>query len=97
MPAYVISVTSAILDPEAAQRYSELARPAVLAHNGSYLVRTTEFEVEEARDPAPARIVVIEFPDRAAARAWYDSPEYAPARQIALRALHRQLWFADAL
>jgi len=26
--------------------------------------------------PAPTRSVLIEFPDEAAARAWYESPEY---------------------
>ena len=28
------------------------------------------------------RFVVLEFPDAAAARRWYDSPEYAAARTI---------------
>ncbi|MGL6233990.1 MAG: DUF1330 domain-containing protein [Segniliparus sp.] len=97
MPAYVISVTSKILDAEAAQRYSELARPAALAHGGTYLARATEFDVEEARGPVPARIVVIEFADRAAAKAWYDSPEYAPAKRIAIEALDRQLLFVDSV
>ena len=97
MPAYVISVTNKILDAEAAQRYSDLARPAALAHGAKYLVRTTEFDVEEARGPAPARIVVIEFTDLAAAKAWYDSAEYAPARRIASEALDRQLLFVDSI
>lgn len=97
MPAYVISVTNKILDAEAAQRYSELARPAALAYGATYLVRTTEFDVEEARGPGPARIVVIEFADRATAKAWYNSAEYAPAKQIASAALDRQLLFVDSL
>jgi uncharacterized protein (DUF1330 family) len=30
----------------------------------------------------PHRIVVIEFPDMAAIKAWYNSPEYAPLLAI---------------
>ena len=30
----------------------------------------------------PSRLVVLEFPDVARARAWWDSPEYAPAKAI---------------
>jgi uncharacterized protein (DUF1330 family) len=32
------------------------------------------------------RVVVIRFPSAAAARAWYDSPEYAGPREMRQRA-----------
>jgi uncharacterized protein (DUF1330 family) len=34
---------------------------------------------------SPDRLVIVEFPDMAALKAWYDSPEYAPAREIRLQ------------
>ena len=33
-------------------------------------------------DWEPTRLVVLEFPDMASLRAWYDSPEYAPLKVL---------------
>lgn len=33
-------------------------------------------------DWQPKRLVILEFPSVAQARAWIDSPEYAPARRL---------------
>ena len=33
-------------------------------------------------DRVPNRTVILEFPDMAAARAWYDSPAYREARAV---------------
>jgi uncharacterized protein (DUF1330 family) len=30
----------------------------------------------------PGRLVIIEFPDMPALKAWYHSPEYAPVREL---------------
>ena len=38
--------------------------------------------IEGTQDPA--RIIVIEFPDTAAAKRWYNSPEYQKALEIRL-------------
>lgn len=49
----------------------------------------------KAQRTTPQRIVVIEFPAMEQLRAWYDSPEYAPARALARTALRRRLLFAE--
>ena len=43
--------------------------------NGRFIVRGGAIDVLEGT-PVVHRLVVIEFPDKTAARRWYDSPEY---------------------
>jgi uncharacterized protein (DUF1330 family) len=55
----------------------------VAAHGGRFVVRGGPVELLEGGWD-PLRIVVMEFPDRAAARAWYQSDDYqaiAPIRR----------------
>jgi uncharacterized protein (DUF1330 family) len=52
--------------------------PAVIErYGGRFLARGGAAELLEG-EPAPKRLVIIEFPDRAALRRFYDSPEYQP-------------------
>jgi uncharacterized protein (DUF1330 family) len=76
MPAYVI-VQQRIPDPDADElrRYREGSGPLVDRFGGRFIVRGGPIDVLEG-EAAADRIVVIEFPDVATARAWFDSPEY---------------------
>jgi len=86
MPAYVVSEVE-VVDEAAADRYRELAAASIAAHGGRYVVRGASPEALEGTwDPA-ARLVVVEFPTVEAARAWYDSPEYADALALSATAL----------
>ena len=80
MPAYVV-VQIAVDDPVTYERYKELAPPSIAAYGGRYLVRGGPSEVLEGTW-RPARLVVLEFPSMAQARAWWSSPEYAPAKAL---------------
>jgi uncharacterized protein (DUF1330 family) len=55
-----------------------MAEAAVAAHGGRFLIRGGEPESLEGPG-TPARVVVLEFPSRDAARAFYNSEQYAPA------------------
>ena len=55
---------------------------SVARHGGRFIVRGGEMEVLEG-DWDTRRIVVIEFPDMAAARGWYESEDYAPLKDAA--------------
>ncbi|WP_118133998.1 DUF1330 domain-containing protein [Oceanicella sp. SM1341] len=81
MPAYLI-VDTRLTDPEAYEEYKALARPVAEQYGGTYRVRGGAMEVIEAGLWTPSRLVVVEFPDMASARAFLDSPEYAPVKQI---------------
>jgi uncharacterized protein (DUF1330 family) len=80
MPAYVIADVT-IEDPE---RYPDYVRqvPATLEpYGGRFIVRGGALETAEG-GWQPQRLVVIEFPSLEQAKAWYESPEYRPARQL---------------
>jgi uncharacterized protein (DUF1330 family) len=69
---------------EAAYRasgYMAMAEAAIAAHGGRYMIRGGEPQLLEGTD-APKRIVVLEFPTREAARIFYESEQYAPARTL---------------
>jgi uncharacterized protein (DUF1330 family) len=78
-PGYLI-VDAKSSDPEAMQRYRELAQVAVEQYGGTYLVRGAPYEVLEG-NWRPQRVVVVRFPSMAKAREFYDSPEYLAARE----------------
>ena len=80
MPAYVI-VETEINDAERYERYREAAPPSIAAFGGRYLARGGKLAVLEGTWD-PARVVILEFPDLATAKAWYGSEEYGAARQI---------------
>lgn len=96
MPAYLI-VDTKITDPEAYEQYKALARPTVEQYAGEYLARGGELEVLEDDLWSPTRLVVIRFPDMAAARAWADSPEYAPIKTIRHGAARATLALVDGI
>lgn len=78
MAAYLL-VDIKVSDPGRYEEYKRLASLAVAHHGGRYLVRGGETVVLEGRWQ-PNRIVVLEFPTLAAARAFYESAEYGAAR-----------------
>lgn len=80
MPAYVV-VQIGIDDPVLYERYKTLAPPSITAYGGRYVVRGGPSELLEG-EWNPPRLVILEFPDAARARAWWVSPEYAPAKAI---------------
>jgi len=80
MPAYVI-LDIDVTDAKTYAKYKELGPPAVAAHGGRYLVRGGSLESLEG-SWLPSRFVILEFPAVEAARAWWASPEYAPAKAL---------------
>ena len=79
MAAYTVSITD-ITDPEQYERYKQLSQASVARYGGRYLARGGSMAVLEG-DWHPPRVVVIEFPSLAQAKAWYASPEYSEARR----------------
>jgi uncharacterized protein (DUF1330 family) len=84
MPAYVI-VQIDVKDPHTYEEYKTLAPPSIAAHGGRYIVRGGEVETLEGTWK-PRRFVVLEFPDAAAARAWWSCEEYSEAKALRQRA-----------
>jgi len=80
MSAYVI-VDIKITDPTGYEEYKKLAPPAVEAFGGKYLTRGGRHETLEG-DWKANRLVILEFENMEKAKAWLNSPEYAPARAL---------------
>jgi uncharacterized protein (DUF1330 family) len=80
MPKAYWIVRVSVRDQQRYPEYLAAARPAFEKFGANFIVRGGTFEVMEgeARD----RNVVVEFSDRATARACYDSPEYSAAKTI---------------
>ena len=81
MAAFVL-VDTAIENTEAYERYKALAKPIAEKYGGVYRARGGAMDVRETDLWTPTRLVIIEFPDMAAARAFVDSKEYAPVQPI---------------
>ena len=73
MAAFVVNEIW-VTDPAVFQTYVVQVPPTLEAFGGRYIVRSGATEPIEG-DP-PGRIVILEFPDRAAALAWRASPAY---------------------
>ncbi len=96
VPAYTITEVE-VVDADGYQRYRELAQAAVAQHGGRFLVRGAKPIVAEGDFPPRQSVVVIEFPSMDQLKAWYDSPQYRAAREVARTALRRRLLFLEGV
>lgn len=83
MSAYVIFIKNAIHNPDELAAYSQLAKQARGDHPLTPLAFYGEHEVLEGE--AAEGVVILQFPDMAAAKAWYDSPAYQAAKEHRLK------------
>ncbi len=89
MAAYLIAEID-VTDRQLFETYKQLAARAVALYGGKYLVRGGAVETLEG-GWSPARIVVVEFEDAAKAREWWDSPDYAEAKQLRRRCARAEM------
>jgi uncharacterized protein (DUF1330 family) len=85
MPSYALFDNVHVTDPDALNQYKTAVLPVVERFGGRYIVVGGEWETLEG-DWSPISPVMIEFPDMAAARAWYHSDDYRPLRDLHQRA-----------
>lgn len=81
MSAFLI-VDTKITDPVAYETYKAQAKPIAEKFGGVYRARGGAMDVLEADLWSPTRLVIIEFPDVDAARAFVTADEYAPVQKI---------------
>ena len=95
MAAYVI-YQGEVLDAERYDAYRPKSAASVAAAGGRYIVRGGDIEALEGGAP-PGRTVVIEFPTREAAVAWYRGDEYTAARQLREGAARARIYVVDGV
>jgi len=76
--AYII-VNLEVHDQALFAQYREAMPDLLRARGGSFVARGGELRVLEGPDVLP-RLVILGFPEMAAAQAFYDSDEYAPLK-----------------
>jgi uncharacterized protein (DUF1330 family) len=81
MSAFIV-VDTQIENPEEYEKYKQLVKPIAEKHGGNYRVRGGDMDIRETDLWTPTRMVIIEFPDMAAARFFVDSEEYAPVKSL---------------
>lgn len=74
MPAYFIC-TMKVHDPETYRLYTAETPGTLARYGGRFLTRGDEVTTAEGPE-FDERMVILEFPDRAAAMAWHNDPEY---------------------
>ena len=84
MPAYLIADIE-VTDPASYEEYTKRVPAIIAAHGGRDLARGGASEVLEGTW-RPKRSAIIEFPDLASMKAFWESPEYRPLRKIRERA-----------
>jgi len=89
MSAYLV-VDITVHDPAGYEAYKVQVPPLVAKYGGRYLTRGGAVEVMEG-DWQPARLVILEFPEAEAAKAFLNAPEYAELRQVRQATTHSQL------
>ena len=95
MSAYLICDVD-IRDKERYETYKRDVPAIISRHGGEYLVRGGEHEVIEGHWN-PARIVLFKFPDRAAIRAFFADPAYAPLAALRHEIAESSLVAVDGL
>ena len=76
-----VVVNCEVTDPVRYDQCKPLAAAAIAQHGGRYLARGGTTAVLEG-DWQPKRVVILEFTTLAAAKDFYESPEYRAARAL---------------
>ncbi|MPZ42940.1 MAG: DUF1330 domain-containing protein [Betaproteobacteria bacterium] len=95
MAAYVIAEVE-VTDPQVFEQYRREVPATLAAFNGRFVVRGGACETLEG-DWQPKRLVVLEFPDRTAAKAWWSSQTYAAPKALRQRSATTQLLIVDGV
>jgi uncharacterized protein (DUF1330 family) len=93
MATYLIASID-VTDAAAYERYRALVPATIEKYGGRFLVRGGAIESLEGQN-VPKRVVVLEFPTSRQAKAWWDSPEYAPLRELRKSASRGDLFFVE--
>ena len=95
LAAYVIADIE-VTDKEGFAEYQQKVPATIAAYGGRYLVRGGATEILEG-SWSPRRTVVLEFPDMARLKTWYNSPEYRPLIAIRSRTTRSNLVIAKGI
>lgn len=94
MTAAYLIIQVDVRDTAGFELYRREGPPVLAKFGGQYVVRGGQWTLLEGEPPLP-RQVVIRFPDRAAALAWYNSEEYAKLKEVRQAIAHTRMLLVD--
>lgn len=94
MAAFIV-IRTKVHDSEAYAAFVETAEAVSAKTGGEFLVRARESVLLEGQQPDA--VVIQRFPDLAAARAFYDAPEYREALRLAGRSFTRDVVIVEGV
>jgi uncharacterized protein (DUF1330 family) len=94
MPAYMIALNRGVHDRKRLEDYWKAASPTFEGLGAKMLAIYTPLTPMELMGPLEGA-VVIEFPDVATAKGWYESPAYQKAKQHRDGAADSELFIVD--
>jgi uncharacterized protein (DUF1330 family) len=95
MAAYLVAELE-VTDPAVFEDYRKRVPASIAAHGGRYLVRGGALESLEG-GWNPKRMVILEFPSLARAKAWYDSPEYQELLKLRQRSSNSKVVMVEGV
>ena len=95
MAAYVLAQVE-VTDPQAFEQYRREVPATLAPFQGRFIVRGGESRTLEG-DWHPKRLVIIEFPDRTAAQAWWESEAYAAPKALRQRSARTELLIVEGV
>ena len=95
MPTYLIAEVN-LKNPDAYSEYLSKVPKIISKYNGENLVRGGKISHHEG-NWKPKRLVVVKFPNRAKALAFYDSKEYKKFKTIRNKVADSNLIFVDGI
>jgi uncharacterized protein (DUF1330 family) len=95
MSVYAVFIRDRMRDPNEFKTYSQKSAAA----RGDHPLKAHVYygPVEVLEGPPVDGVVIVEFPDKAAALAWYRSPAYQEAMQHRHKAADYRVFLVDSL
>ena len=78
---YFFMIALTITDDAWVEAYVANVTTLVHKHGGHYAVRTDKVDKYEGERPIPSLAILVEWPSREAADAFYDDPDYQPYKE----------------
>jgi uncharacterized protein (DUF1330 family) len=94
MAAYLIAIVK-VTDDAWVPDYAAKVHDIAAKHGGKYLSRSGNIDTLEGEALEADLIALIQFPDKAALRAFVDDPEYAPFAKARKKGAHNRFYAID--
>lgn len=94
MTALIVARYS-VINEEKMDAYATAAGPTVLAHGGEFVAMGEKISAMVGQDENQS-IAIVQFPDAASAKTWFDSPEYTACKPLREDAAEMQFTLYEA-